>query len=159
MIIISSCLADTPCRYDGRSFPTPYTSLLTALVQSGKAMKVCPEVLGGLPTPRESAELIGERVKTASGDDVTDAFILGAEKAVEQIGHTGRPTLAVLKSRSPSCGSSTIYDGTFSGTVRSGEGVFSRLLRDTFPDLTIIDETALEDHIEFLTSLLDAEKA
>ena len=89
---------------------------------------MCPEVCGGLSTPRAAAERRGDRVVNADGDDVTAAYDRGARAAVELAQATGARG-AVLKARSPSCGSSAIYDGTFSSTLREGEGVTAAALR------------------------------
>lgn len=150
MIIISSCLTGICCRYDGSSFPTPYTERLAELVEKGRAVAVCPEVLGGLATPRACSELVRGRVLTAEGEDLTDSFSTGAERALEMISPYDRFTAAVLKSRSPSCGSRNIYDGSFSGKVLEGSGVFASLLRQRFPDLLIIDELQIAEYSDLL---------
>lgn len=89
---------------------------------------VCPEVLGGLPTPRCPAEIVNGVVTNKEGANVDDAFRTGAEKALA-IAKENRVELAILQSRSPSCGVKEIYDGTFSGTKVSGQGVFAALLQ------------------------------
>jgi len=123
--VVSACLAGHPCRYDGRA---NYRREIAELVESGQAVPVCPEVLGGLPTPRVPSEQKDGRVVTASGHDVTEAFTTGAEAAL-YIAEEYGCSAAVLKARSPSCGCGTIYDGTFSRTLVSGDGVFAALLR------------------------------
>ncbi len=123
--MVSACLAGTPCRYDGRSNLRPE---IAALVESGEAVPVCPEVLGGLPTPRTPSERQGERVVSAKGDDVTGAFSAGAEAALYIAEECGC-SAAVLKARSPSCGCGRIYDGTFTHTLIDGDGLFAALLR------------------------------
>ena len=90
---------------------------------------VCGEILGGLPTPRVSAERQGERVVTADGRDVTAAYRRGAEEVLRLAERYGCKA-AILKERSPSCGSGRIYDGTFTGTLTDGWGVTAELLRD-----------------------------
>lgn len=89
---------------------------------------VCPEVLGGLPTPRVPSEIRGGRVVAKDGTDVTGAFTCGAEEALRLALENGC-TAAILKARSPSCGSGEIYDGSFTGTRVPGEGVFARMAR------------------------------
>ncbi len=153
MIIISACLAGTPCRYDGSAFTTEFTPLLERLAASGLALTVCPEVLAGLATPRASCEIISGRVRTREGLDLTDRFIFGCAAALERISAHGTPDLAILKSRSPSCGSTSIYDGTFSGTLIPGSGLFAQMLRRAYPALPIIDETMLPDQQGMLLSL------
>ncbi len=123
--MVSACLAGTPCRYDGRSNLRPE---IAALVERGEAVPVCPEVLGGLPTPRTPSERKADRVVSASGDDVTAAFLAGAEAAL-YIAEEYGCCAAVLKARSPSCGCGRIYDGTFSHTLIDGDGLFAALLR------------------------------
>ena len=123
--MVSACLAGTPCRYDGRSNLRPE---IAALVERGEAVPVCPEVLGGLPTPRTPSERRADRVFSASGDDVTAAFLAGAEAALYIAEECGC-CAAVLKARSPSCGCGRIYDGTFSHTLIDGDGLFAALLR------------------------------
>lgn len=123
--MVSACLAGTPCRYDGRSNLRPE---IAALVENGEAVPVCPEVLGGLPTPRTPSERQGDRVMSAEGDDVTGAFSAGAEAALYIAEECGC-SAAVLKARSPSCGCGRIYDGTFTHTLIDGDGLFAALLR------------------------------
>ena len=89
---------------------------------------MCPEVLGGLPTPRTPSERRGERVVSAEGDDVTGEFSAGAEAALYIAEECGC-SAAVLKARSPSCGCGRIYDGTFTHTLVDGDGLFAALLR------------------------------
>lgn len=123
--VVSACLAGTPCRYDGRSNLRPE---IAALVRRGEAVPVCPEVLGGLPTPRTPSEQKNGRVVAATGEDVTDAFVSGAEAAL-YIAEEYGCCAAVLKARSPSCGCGRVYDGTFTRTLVDGDGLFAALLR------------------------------
>ena len=128
MFIVSKCLAGVPCRYDGKDNLVPE---IKALVERGEAVAVCPEVLGGLPTPRTPSERLPDgRVLDKRGKDVTAQFTRGAERAMEicrEHGCTG----AILKARSPSCGKGVIYDGSFTGTRVPGSGVFAQMLLDT----------------------------
>lgn len=98
------------------------------LVARGEAVPVCPEVLGGLPTPRTPSEQQDGRVVSATGEDVTEAFASGAEAAL-YIAEEYGCCAAVLKARSPSCGCGRIYDGTFTHTLVDGDGLFAALLR------------------------------
>ena len=123
MILVSACLAGIPCRYDGRSNLVPE---IRQLVEEGKAVTVCPEVLGGLPTPRIPSERRGDKVINRAGDDVTEEFLSGAEKALE-IAREHDCKTAVLKARSPSCGCGCIYSGSFNGTLVQGNGVAAQL--------------------------------
>lgn len=123
--VVSACLAGIPCRYDGRSNLRPEVSRLVA---SGQAIPVCPEELGGLPTPRIPCEQRNGRIISSQGKDVTSAFTAGAEAALYVAEEYGC-TAAILKARSPSCGCGRIYDGTFTHTLTDGDGVFAALLR------------------------------
>ena len=126
MILISACLLGCACRYDGRSKAHP---LVQELARRGLAVPVCPEQLGGLPTPRAPSEQREGRVVSAAGADVTAQYRRGAEEALRLAALYGCTT-AVLKERSPSCGSGQIYDGTFSRTLRPGDGLWARMLRE-----------------------------
>ena len=136
-LIVSACLAGIPCRYDGKA---QRNEAVAALVEAGLAVPVCPECLGGLPTPRIPAEIVGgsgedvldgkARVIASDGEarlDVTDAFIKGANAALEAAREAGADE-AILKANSPSCGFGTIYDGSFSGAKTAGSGVAAALL-------------------------------
>ncbi|MBM7856019.1 uncharacterized protein YbbK (DUF523 family) [Desulfohalotomaculum tongense] len=133
-ILVSACLAGYNCRYDGGNNFHPG---IAELVEKGVAVPVCPEQLGGLPTPRPACEIKGgdgcrvlaggARVENINGKDVTGQFIDGAEKALtEALKHNTK--MAILKERSPSCGVHFIYDGTFQGGKISGQGVLAALL-------------------------------
>lgn len=118
-ILVSACLLGVNCRYNGKGELAPG---IRKLMERCHPVPVCPEIMGGLPTPRTPAERSGGRVITRDGDDVTDAYERGAEEAVRLAKLYGC-RYAVLKERSPSCGSGTIYDGTFTGTRIPGDGV------------------------------------
>lgn len=134
-VVVSACLAGRRCRYDGGSSPA---DPVAGLVAAGRAVLVCPEVDGGLDTPRPPAEIAGgdgadvldgrARVLTQDGRDVTAAYLAGAQVALSKARAAGA-TRAVLKARSPSCGCGDIYDGSFSGARRAGDGVTAALLR------------------------------
>lgn len=127
MFIVSKCLAGVPCRYDGKDNLVPEVK---ALVERGEAVAVCPEVLGGLPTPRTPSELQPDgRVLNKQGEDVTAQFVSGAERALEICREHGCAG-AILKARSPSCGKGVIYDGSFAGKRVPGNGVFAQMLLD-----------------------------
>ena len=126
MIILSKCLAGCKCRYDGKDNLVAWCAKLK---DTYEVVEVCPEVLGGLPTPRTPSERRGDRVVNREGRDVTAAFRLGAERAYEMV-KDGKPVIAVLKAKSPSCGRGKIYDGTFTGNLIDGNGVFAQLLLD-----------------------------
>ena len=124
MMIVSACLAGFPCRYDGKAKPCAEA---VELVRAGKAIPVCPEQLGGLPTPRPPCEIRSGRVIDTSGADRTESFHRGAQ-AVLTLAQTYGATQALLQKRSPSCGTGWIYDGTFSKTLVQGDGITARLL-------------------------------
>lgn len=135
LIIVSACLLGVKCRYKGDDNSVPW---LTDLAAKGKLLPVCPEQLGGLSTPRPPAEIwdgtglevvSGQgKVITKAGADVTTFFLRGAKETLRLAELIGA-TEAILKDGSPSCGSNLIYDGSFMGSKRSGEGVTTALLR------------------------------
>lgn len=135
--VVSACLAGAACRYDGKSTPC---AAVMELLRNGQALPVCPEQLGGLPTPRDPAELCDGRILTREGKDCTAAFERGAAEALRLASAAGC-SAAILKARSPSCGAGRIYDGTFSGRLTDGDGVFARLARKA--GLRLFDETVL----------------
>lgn len=124
-LLVSACLLGTPCRYDGRS---KKNDAVCALAEEFELIPVCPEVLGGLPTPRTPSERRGEQVVAKDGRDVTVEYCRGAACALEIAQREG-VCAAVLKERSPSCGRGEIYDGTFTGALIPGDGVTAALLR------------------------------
>ncbi|MFM5682492.1 DUF523 domain-containing protein [Aeromonas veronii] len=126
-VLVSACLLGQPVRYDGQSKGI-VSDWLSALGAEGRALAFCPEVAGGLPTPRPPAERQGERVVTASGLDVTAEFDRGAELALALCQAQGI-RFALLKEGSPSCGSGRIYNGRFEGVSVAGEGKTTALLR------------------------------
>lgn len=134
MIIVSACLAGVNCKYNGGN---SLDKEVERLVAEGKAVLVCPEQLGGCRTPRSPMEiqegtgtevLLGTcKVKTKDGEDATKEFLKGAREVLNIANMTGCKQ-AVLKARSPSCGCGEIYDGTFAGILRKGNGVTAELL-------------------------------
>lgn len=118
-LVISACLLGIPCRYDGRSVKKIDAS---ALAEKYNLIPICPEIYGGLSTPRVPSERIEDRVMMRDGRDVTENYNRGAAASLE-IAKANGAKLALLKERSPSCGKETIYDGTFSGTLTSRHGV------------------------------------
>ena len=135
MKMISACLIGCECRYDQKSC---LDEDLEQLLREGKVIPVCPEQLGGLPTPRPPAEIIGgdgfdvldgrARIVDQTGNDVTDEFLAGAQQALK-LAKTVGATSAILKENSPSCGSSFVYDGSFSGKKVSGVGLTAALFK------------------------------
>lgn len=137
--LVSACLLGLPCKYNGGDNRCPQ---VLALRDKLHMIPVCPEQLGGLPTPRPPAERQGTAVITREALDVTAAFQQGARAALS-LARLFHCTGAVLKSRSPSCGVGEIYDGTFSGTVIPGDGVTAQLLREA--GLALYTENSLPD--------------
>lgn len=134
-VLVSACLAGRACAYDGSHRAHPE---IIELLREGRAVLVCPEEEGGLPTPRPAAEIDGgdgaavldgsARVLTKEGADVTDVYLAGARVAVERAAEAGCEA-AVLKARSPACGCGAVYDGTFSRSLTGGDGVTAAALR------------------------------
>ena len=135
MKMISACLIGCECRYDQKSC---LDEDLEQLLREGKVIPVCPEQLGGLPTPRPPAEIIGgdgfdvldgrARIVDQTGNDVTDEFLAGAQQVLK-LAKTVGATSAILKENSPSCGSSFVYDGSFSGKKVPGVGLTAALFK------------------------------
>ena len=136
-ILVSSCLIGRPVRYDGAAKPVR-GDLFETWRAEGRLVPFCPEVSGGLPVPRPPAEIVGgdghavldgtAQVRTESGTDVTAEFLRGAHLALQTAQRNGA-RIALLKDGSPSCGSTRIYDGTFTGTSIPGDGVTTALLK------------------------------
>lgn len=125
-ILISACLIGEKCRYDGH---TNYTPKFQALLEKYDLIPFCPEVQGGLPTPRNPSEIQRDgTVKMNNGRDVTRQYNNGAEKALDICLALGIK-IAILKENSPSCGSKYIHDGSFTGKKIEGEGITTQLLR------------------------------
>ncbi|UVE18061.1 DUF523 domain-containing protein [Pseudomonas sp. LS44] len=160
-ILVSRCLLGHLVRYDGGCHG-PF-DLLARWQAEGRVVPLCPEVAGGLPTPRAPAEIAGgqggevlegrQRVLTISGDDVTAEFLDGAQQALALVREHGIG-LAVLKARSPSCGNRENYDGSFTGRKVAGEGVTAALLRRA--GVQVFSEEQLPDAARALAAL-DAE--
>lgn len=133
--LVSACLLGEKCRYDGEGKPNEE---VLSLSKKEKLIPVCPERLGGLSTPRSPSESVGgdgndvlegrAKVMSKDGRDVSQNFVMGA-RAVLEIAQKEGITKALLKSKSPSCGCGKIYDGTFSGKLKSGDGVTAALLK------------------------------
>ena len=124
IVLVSACLMGVRCRYDGGKKPL---DCLEQLIDKHVLIPVCPEVLGGLPTPRVPAERIGDQVITKDGRNVTENYQRGAEEAL-RLARMAGCTHALLKERSPSCGCGVIYDGTFSKVRVDGMGALAKAL-------------------------------
>ena len=136
-LIVSKCLLGYPCRYDGKSVPS---QTVIDLQNKYELVPVCPEELGGLLTPRIPAEIVGDRVIRKDGKDITLEYTSGAVAALE-IAKENNCTVAILKSKSPSCGKGKIYDGTFSGRLTDGDGICVRLFKKNNIDIFTENET------------------
>lgn len=127
-ILISACLLGERVRYDAKINKLE-DALITEWQQKQLLLPICPEVCGGLPTPRPAAEIQSDgSIKTVNGEDVSKAFHLGAQKTL-QLALEHNVQVAILTEKSPSCGSSTRYDGSFSRTLINDEGCTTALLR------------------------------
>ena len=124
-IAVSSCLLGDNCKYNGGN---NYSEKVKNYIEGHEVIPICPEVLGGLSTPREPAEIACGIVKNKDGTSVDAQFRKGAELALDIV-VKNQVELVILQSRSPSCGVNTIYDGSFSGKIIPGQGVFAELLK------------------------------
>ena len=139
MKLCSACLLGIRCRFDGQSKPDPK---VMALARKEVLIPVCPEQLGGLPTPRNPAEQRGGKVITQIEDDVTEQYRKGAEDVLA-IAYILGIKEAAFKQRSPACGVGKIYDGTFSERIVKGDGVTTALLKKN--KISVISEEDLPD--------------
>lgn len=137
-ILVSACLLGVSCRYDGTG---KANEQLMKLMEKYELVPVCPETLGGLATPREPSEIVGGRVVSSSGKDVTAQFVKGAQETLKLAELYGCKR-AVLKEKSPSCGFQKVYDGTFSKVLIQGNGIAADLLFKN--GITVTGETDLD---------------
>ena len=140
-ILISACLLGLRCRYDGQQKVYPEAERLMK-EKDIHVVPFCPEQAGGLATPRDPAERKGRKVVTCAGCDVTEQYARGAEQAL-YIARKFGCALAVLKEKSPSCGSGKIYDGTFTRTLTDGNGVTAELLKAH--GIAVVGESQIEE--------------
>lgn len=123
-ILVSGCLYGNVCRYKGDSC---YNEKVAKLGKNNVLIPVCPEQLGGLPTPRPPAERVGDKIISDVGVDVTEEYTRGAKIAV-RVAKDNAVDYCVLKAHSPSCGKGVIYDGTFTGGKKQGNGLTAEML-------------------------------
>lgn len=141
-ILVSKCLyGGEPVRYDGKSKAETDLRFLK-WKEEGRLIPVCPEVFGGLPTPRADAQRVGDKVIARTGKDVTFEYLKGAHEAV-RLAEEHSVLCAIMKEKSPSCGSNVIYDGTFEGGLIPGQGTAVELLRSA--GVTVFSEEQLDE--------------
>ncbi len=148
-ILISACLVGSPVRYNGTDLLIQHP-LLKAWKRQGRLVSLCPEVTGGLPTPRPPAEITqaeAVKVMNCNHQDVTKAFVLGAKKTLQFAIENGC-NVAIMTENSPSCGSSMIYDGSFSGIKVKGMGIAAALLEQS--NIRVFNQYQLIELQEFL---------
>ncbi len=143
-IIVSGCLMGCDCRYKGDNCKCD--ELLT-LAKNHTLIPVCPEQLGGLATPRDPAEIVGDKVISNHGKDVTYEYTKGAETALH-IAKVNDADVAVFKANSPSCGKGIIYDGTFTGNKVAGNGVAAEMFLNA--GFRVYTENEIEELLKFL---------
>ena len=145
-VLISACLLGDNVKYSGGNNLTP--KLVTLLEKYNvDIVKVCPECFGGLPIPRVPSEIKENKVFSKDNRDVTEKFLTGAEKTLK-IAKENQIDFAILKERSPSCGSTYIYDGNFSGKIIEGQGVATRKLNEE--NIIVFSEENLEEIEKYL---------
>lgn len=149
-IAVSACLLGENCKYNGGN---NYSSTLVKILESHQVIPICPEALGGLPSPRDPAEIVGSEVLTKDGRSVDKEFRRGAEKALEIVKEFGAD-LVVLQARSPSCGVGKVYDGSFSGKLIKGDGIFVKALKKEE-----IKALNLEDFLESYQKVLSSNQS
>ena len=140
-LLVSACLLGVRCKYSGGDNLCPQVA---ALRERFQLIPVCPEQLGGLPTPRCPAERLGGKIVTEDGRDVTEQFLRGTAEAL-RLCDLYHCKAALLKERSPSCGSGQIYDGTFTHTLTEGDGLTAQMLKKK--GVEVYGESQLEELI------------
>ena len=137
-VLISACLLGVNCKYSGGN---NYKKQVELLKEKYNLIPICPEIYGGLETPREPSEIVDSKVINKKGIDVTPQFKKGAEETLKLVKFYN-VKLAILKEKSPSCGFKEIYDGTFSGKLKTGNGITAELLFEN--GIKIIGESNIE---------------
>ncbi len=147
MIGVSSCLAGVNCTYKGSNH---LIDKVKELVNDGKAITICPEVLGGLNVPRPPCEIVNKdrgSVESIDGNDFTKEFHLGAKRTLEIL-KKHHIKVVLLKSKSPSCGKGKIYDGTFSNKIIKGDGINTKLLEEN--GILVYNEDRIDEFFKFI---------
>ena len=137
-ILVSACLLGVACRYDGKSKPDEDVIKLT---EKHNLIPFCPEITGGLPTPRHPSEIVGDKVVNNKGEDVTMQYEKGAKEAL-RIAKLFNCKYAILKEKSPSCGKGKIHNGKFDGGYIEGDGITTRLLKEN--DIIVLGESEIK---------------
>ena len=140
-VLVSACLLGVACRYDGKSKPV---ESVVKLADKFTLIPFCPEVYGGLTTPRLPSEIVGDKVLHNDGTDVTAQYKKGAEEAL-RIAKLYNCKYAILKEKSPSCGKGKIYSGNFDRTLVDGDGITTRLLTEN--GITVLGESEIDNII------------
>jgi len=149
-VLISSCLLGKNVKYNGRNNHIN-NSFIQMLLKNNLVIPVCPEVDGGLPIPRTPVELIGKKAINQDGIDKTKEFVIGAQIALQKVIDFDIK-MAIMKSKSPSCGKDTIYDGSFTKTLTNGNGITVSLLKEY--GIRIFDENELDIACDFWNNSL-----
>ena len=143
-VLVSACLMGENCKYNGGN---NYVKDIELIKTKANLVSVCPEVDGGLSVPRLPSEIKGERVVAKSGEDVTEYFVKGAELALETAKkHSCK--IALLKAKSPSCGTGMVYDGSFEGVLCDGDGVTALLLKKN--GIKVLNETQIDELLHYI---------
>ena len=143
-VFVSGCLYGYPCRYDGKD---SYMEKIEELKKKAIVIPLCPEQMGGLPTPRFPSEIVDGKLINNQGIDVTKEYMRGAKATLDLALDMG-VQYALLKKKSPSCGKDRIYDGTFSGTLIEGSGVTAKMLLEH--GILVFTEDEIDDLLESL---------
>ena len=126
MIMVSACLTGENCKYNGGNNKN---EKVIEFLKGKEYIKICPEVMGSMTTPRSPSEIKGRKVINSLGEDVTEFFLKGAYEALK-LAKKNKASLIILKAKSPSCGLGKIYDGSFSGNLTDGDGITAKLLKE-----------------------------
>lgn len=140
-VVVSSCIMGDNCKYNGGN---NYNPGVAAFLKDKKIIKLCPEILADLPAPRPCAELVDGMVMDADGNDVDAVYRAGIQKALKRIRDLD-VELVILQSRSPTCGVNQIYDGTFSGKLKPGRGLFAQALIQAGYTVMDVEDLDLKD--------------
>ena len=143
-ILVSACLLGVACRYDGKSKPNED---VIKLMENHNLIPFCPEIYGGLPTPRHPSEIVADKVLNKIGEDVTGQYKKGAEEAL-RIAKMYNCQYAILKEKSPSCGKGKIHNGNFDGGYIEGNGITAQLFIEN--GITILGESEIKNGCIFL---------